>query len=94
MAGPGGPARLDIEAQEAPSVSREVGRGGASVRFTVLQPRNTVEGDVVPQTSGSQHATQAGCLNCTFKVRWGPWRLEPGPARRGASGVCMLRPLP
>lgn len=94
MDGPGGPVRLDIEAQEAPSVSREAGRPGASVRFTVHQPRGTIDGDVVPQTSGSQHATQAGCLNCTFKVRRGPWQLEPGPACRGAGGVRMPRRYP
>ena len=90
MDGSGGPVRLDIEAQEAPSVSREAGRAGASVRFTVHQPRGTIDGDVVPQTSGSQHATQAGCLNCTFKVRWKAYWLEPGSACR-AQVACACR---
>ena len=84
---------MDLEAQIPSAAAAEATQPGTSVRFTVRhQTRDTLDGDVLPQTSGEgeQRAfREAGFLNCTFKVRGArmhsrvSWRHTTTPARTG-----------
>jgi len=97
MQGPGPSLRaMDMEAQIPSAAAAEATQPGTSVRFTVRhQTRDTLDGDVLPQTSGEgeQRAfREAGFLNCTFKVRSA--RMLSMPARRAAGRAAAQSAYP